>query len=124
MAHQTSMALSMVNVIVGVRVPTRSRRRLLGRRDVGNRDLDWWYRGWNVGYRGRDLLGEDREEEEETLSSTGKTRRGWERHDLAGEFCVCDTIRVHDLRICHATITSRTKKKKDTARTIVLDCER
>jgi hypothetical protein len=69
---------------------------------------------------------EDREEEEVMLSSTGKNRRGWQRHDLVGEFGGCDTIRVHDLRICHATNTSRTKKKrqKDTARTIVLDCQR
>jgi hypothetical protein len=100
MAFQTSTALSTASVIVGVRIPTPFRR-LLGRTGVGTWDLDW-YREWQVGYRGRDP-GEDREKGEETLSSTGKNRRGWERHDLAGEFCVRDTIRVHVLRICHAT---------------------
>lgn len=113
MGFQTSTALSMVSVIIGVRIPTLflfRRRRLLKRTGVGTCDLDWYHEyWWLVGYR--DDLGEDREEEEQMLSSTGRTRRGWERHDLEGEFGVCDTIRVHEPRICHATNTSQNKKK-------------
>ena len=119
-ALRTSMALSTASVIVGVRIPTLFRRRLLeGRRTRGGVGI--WYREWRVGYRGRVLLGgEDREEEVQLLSSTGRNRRVWERHDLVGKFYVCDTIRVHDLRICYAART----KKEGIAKTIVLDCER
>ena len=120
---QTTKALSTASVIVGVRIPTRFRnRRLLGRRThvVGTWDIHWYHHEWQVGwYRGRDV-GEGREGEEQRLSSRGKNHQGWERHDLEREFCVRDTIRAHDLRICCATNTSRTKRKKgDTAITIV-----
>ena len=110
MAFQTSTVLSTASVIVGVRIPTRFRR-LLGRTGVGTWDLDW-YCEWRVGYRRREDLGEDREKGEETLSSTGKTRRVWERHDLIGEFCGSDRVRVHVLRICHATKDEQDKKDK------------
>ena len=95
-----------MSVIVGVRIPTPFRHRQLeGRRRtgvVGTWNIRWYHHQGRVGYRGREV-GEDREEEEQLLSSTGKTRPGWEPHDLAREFCVCDTIGVHDLRICYAT---------------------
>jgi hypothetical protein len=65
MVFQTLTAPLTMSVIVGVRIPTPFRHPLR-RTGVGTSswDLDW-YREWQVGYRGKDLGGEDREAEEE-----------------------------------------------------------
>ena len=64
MAFQTLTALLTMSVTVGVRIPTPFRR-LLRRAGIGTSWDLGWYREWQVGYRGNDLRGEDREEEEE-----------------------------------------------------------
>jgi hypothetical protein len=52
-----------MGVIIGVRIPTRiRRRRFLGRIVVGRNS--GWYHEWQVGYREKDL-GKNRQGEEE-----------------------------------------------------------